>query len=104
MHRLEPFLSVGLDNFLIRGLQKELERQWKKKTDSIKLGIRKSINLVETKLAVLHVWVRNTQYYYWAFFNNNLNDMKKTLPGINGLLNHCKRKRKFVGKLKDADK
>ena len=55
MHRLKPFLNVGLNNFLGLGLQKVRERQSKKKTDCTKLAIRKGINIIEIKFAVLHV-------------------------------------------------
>ena len=55
MHRLKPFLNVGLNNFLSLRLQKVYERQSKKKTDCTKLAIRKSINIIEIKFAVLNV-------------------------------------------------
>ena len=45
MHRLKPFLNVGLNNFLSLGLQNVQERPSKKKTDVIDCR---------------HVWVRNT--------------------------------------------
>ena len=58
MHRLKPFLKVGLNNFLSLRLQKVYKNQ-RKKTDSIKLEIRTRINTIEIKLAVVYVGVRN---------------------------------------------
>ena len=58
MHRLKPFLKVGLNNFLSLRLQKVYKNQ-RKKTDSIKLEIRTRINTIEIKFAVVYVGVRN---------------------------------------------
>ena len=57
MHRLKPFLKVGLNNFLSLRLQKY--KNQRKKTDSIKLEIRTRINTIEIKFAVVYVGVRN---------------------------------------------
>ena len=58
MHRLKPFLKIGLNNFLSLRLQKVYKNQ-RKKTDSIKLEIRTRINTIEIKFAVVYVGVRN---------------------------------------------
>ena len=55
MHRLKPFLNVGLNNFLILGLKRYKKVNQRKKTDCTKLAIRKSMNIIEIKYAVLHV-------------------------------------------------
>ena len=55
MHRLKPFLNVGLNNFLSLRLQKGKEHQSKEKNRLYKLAIKKSINIIEIKFAVLYV-------------------------------------------------
>ena len=41
-------------------ITKDVRTSIKEKTDCTKLAIRKSINIIEIKFVVLHVWVRNT--------------------------------------------
>ena len=74
MHRLKPFLNVGLNNFL----------------SLYKIGDQEKYKYYRNKICILTRLSK--KHYYCAFFNNNLNDMKQTWQGINELLNRCKRK------------
>ena len=87
----KPWITKGIRTSIIE------------KTDCTKLAIRKSMNIIEIKFAVLHVRLSKKHYYCAFFFNDNLSNMKKTWQGINELLNRCERKCKFVIKLKDPD-
>ena len=102
MHRLKPFLNVGLNNFLSLRLQKVKEHQSKEKNRLYQIGNQEKYKYYRDKICSI-IRLRK-KHCYCAFFNNNFKKKKKKTPqGINELLNRCQRKGESVGKLKYPD-
>ena len=75
MHRLKPFLNVGLNNFLSLRLQKVKEHQSKEKNRLYQIGNQEKYKYYRDKICSI-IRLRK-KHYYCAFFNNNLKNMKK---------------------------
>lgn len=75
MHRLKPFLKVGLNNFLSLRLQKVYKNQ-RKKNRFYQIGDQDKNKYYRNKIGSRIRWSK--KQYYCSFFNDNLNNnMKK---------------------------
>ena len=79
MHRLKPFLNVGLNNFLSLRLQKVKEHQSKEKNRLYQIGNQEKYKYCRDKIC--SIMRLRKKHCYCAFFNNNFKKKEKKKHG-----------------------